>query len=55
MRVTNVIWIVTWVTYYQIKDVRTEKDILIQAIFQKIYLSIGDFLTTLAFLYFFYK
>jgi hypothetical protein len=51
---SNILIIVTWSTYYQLLAPRTPVENLIQTIFQKFYVSIGDFLVNLTLLYFFY-
>ena len=55
-KISQILIILSWASYFQLAPLpREPSDILVNIVFQKIYIPICDFLVTLSFLYFFYQ
>jgi hypothetical protein len=56
LKISQILIILTWSTYFQVKKLpRHHDEIIVNIVFQKIYIPLCDFLVTLSFLYFFYQ
>ena len=56
LKISQILIILSWATYFQLAPLpRGRSDILVNIVFQKMYIPICDFLVTLSFLYFFYQ